>query len=252
MGIPNDVDPRKASNHSLLTNMGIENWIFRYHMTSHSVNKGEIFHQITNISRQKVSNIFINVNDALLKIFSKGRGQRYLIAPGNMLFVLLKTLESSSSLQFCSTQFRIPIKTFKRLLWSVLVTVSDDLQDHAGVAVEVKKPKLSFWKRKIVNFYIIRMLYKPLMCFSSSQQDHLAPVTTANTDTAKKHEMYGLKTEVSLISMERCKMNSKHERETFLISLFFVKPYPGTGQRCLRLRMTWLLAFHFFLLFMCH
>lgn len=56
-------------------------------------NKAETNHKMTKFLIQENCNIFKNVEDALLKRFSKGRGRSHRIAPVDMLLTLLETLK---------------------------------------------------------------------------------------------------------------------------------------------------------------
>lgn len=82
--------------------------------------------------------MFMVVEDVLLKRFSKKKGRPYYVVPTEKLFILLETLQSSTSWQFCLTRLKISVSTFKMLLWFVMKTIADNSHDNAVVALERK------------------------------------------------------------------------------------------------------------------
>lgn len=78
----------------------------------------------------------------------------------------------------------IPVRTFERLLRSVTKTFTDYFKVHAVVTIE-RETQIRFWKRQIVNFFIIRMIDLTQMCAFSNEQDHLASKRRSATGTAK-------------------------------------------------------------------
>lgn len=55
---------------------------------AHTINKSQTIHEMANISKEKRFNTFMTVEDALLKILSRGRGRKYHTAPASISFLL--------------------------------------------------------------------------------------------------------------------------------------------------------------------
>lgn len=107
----------------------------------HTINKDEIFHPMTDVSKPEFFKIFMIVKDTIFEKIFVRKEWTYSIAPADMDFIILETLKRGTSWQFYSMQYRITLNTLRKLLWSTLKTEIDILNDHAVVEVEIKTRK---------------------------------------------------------------------------------------------------------------
>lgn len=115
-----------------------------------------------------------------------------------MLINFLATPEGGASWNFCSMQSRVPVSAIQRLLWYIMGTVTDVLQDRVAVAV-AKTERMKFLedeKCHVSYHFYARCATNVLLQYSTKlSRSH----GTAKYWFRKDHEMYGLKTWISVI-----------------------------------------------------
>lgn len=160
-------------------------------------------------SRRKSFNIFMIVEDALLKRLCERNRPDVPYCTCWHVFRFSDTIKSESSWKLCSRQFSNALSTFQRLLWSVMETARDDLLYHAVVPVE-KEIRTIFPEKENCLFSCHACAwYVIVVCFQLSTR----PSGSHNYIKywySNKHEVYCLKTEASVISTGLRISNSIH------------------------------------------